>query len=945
MTGTTVNVPVRIRIDPERLHSDPDALGDAVTQAVGRALVRSRGVVPSVADEPYTVGEPEFSWSGDRVSPTQQVSTEQVLRDAIAAATASLRSQYPQPPLGPVPASPIDLPHEQVNRDRLIDGRYELPSYSDPDDELIEVFDDYGEDSEWTIDNLRAEIKTLSDQWGEPDRGAHPGVIWMSGRVLHVFFINGNSTLLLSFSPRITHVWDKQKNRFIGELAPTPSPERSTLAVVAMFSDGDVDAYKDFLRKREGDAIRVHITDDAAFEAEIARRADDMAKAKVQTVMDLTIGQVTAWYAFPEAETVRFKGMASLLPYTRVTTRAAERAAGNAGTGATPGVGTGEEGGTGDEAGGHGEDEEGKGTGPELRYAAPLFPDEDAMVCESFLGEPMLESLPDSASVISVVDTIAHRLQIDPCHYAGQFCLIAAATINSHAAGLADAVALETEPAVTEYRADKSGNLGEIEMRTGGANILMHRLAGTVPLLEILARDVRDLYQAHPDQITGMYKGNWAGWELHFLIEFQDSLEQAVSLMFGETCRLLMIQLLAASRVHIDDRLEDKELSRLAHAFYTALLPELITIDDQLRLKERLDDAQDPYDYVGEDAYPVRKPDDPDVTYVNDRGVSIRDARGRQWTLHQLDDASRLRRGFAEELEPLIKHIRDIHESVAAMRGGEQPTKQELRRILEKMVDANDDVRGRVLWSWEDAFKYAQIDDNLPGDSPAEIGRSMRGIHLLAHNEISVHFAGSEFYGRGVRRLFEGEHAIEVVKSLLELGALVVISVLCPPAGFAVGVGLAAVHLLDTMQKAEIRDALLSPEQIVDLAELEVEEFVAALGLALAVIPEAGSIVRGAYRAGAAAIEEGAISVAGRVALAAVRRSAVVAMRKALEEGFAKVIIKELIKVEIINQVVSHMLAPVASHIEQQAIEHGSPGGVQGALAIIAWHHRQLEKH
>ena len=39
------------------------------------------------------------------------------------------------------------------------------------------------------------------------------------------------------------------------------------------------------------------------------------------------------------------------------------------------------------------------------------------------------------------------------------------------------------------------------------------------------------------------------------------------------------------------------------------------------------------------------------------------------------------------------------------------------------------------------------------------------------------------------------------------------------------------------------------------------------------------------------------------------------------------------------------MLAPVADQIYQQAKDHQSPGGVQGALAIIARHHRQIEAH
>ena len=83
--------------------------------------------------------------------------------------------------------------------------------------------------------------------------------------------------------------------------------------------------------------------------------------------------------------------------------------------------------------------------------------------------------------------------------------------------------------------------------------------------------------------------------------------------------------------------------------------------------------------------------------------------------------------------------------------------------------------------------------------------------------------------------------------------------------------------------------------------------------------------------------------MAGRVAVAAVRRSAVVAMRRALEEGFAKLLVTELVKVEVMNQVMSRALAPLTEQIQRESLEHGSPGGVQGALALITWHRRQQQ--
>ena len=945
----TVHVPVRIRVDADRLRADPDALSDAVSAAVGRALARSRGVVPVGEASVLTVGEPDFRWSGDPVGPDERAGTERLVRAAILAAGAGIGAPDPT-----VVAHPPDVvPGEVLDRRRLTRTGYAIPSYdSGGDDEIILVFDDLAEDSDLSLAALRDAIHELSDTWGEPDAGAHPGVMWVHQGILNAYFVYGSGTLALNFAPRSRNVW--QGTHFELRPVPIPEPDRATLQVVARFTDGDLDAYKEFIHTREGDEIAEHISGADAVEAEVARRAQALATRHVQTIMDLTIGRETAWYAFPEAEPVRFDGSASLLPMSYATTRSKLRAGGAQGTGSGGGSGTGEPGSgatgatgggaPGEDQGGQGEDQEGEGTAPELRYGAPIFGEESELVCESFLGEPSLDAFPEGATLIPDLDTIAHRLQIEPCHFAGQFCLMAAAVVRSHASGLADAVALNTEPGVTELRRDGSGNLGEIHLRTGGANVLLHRLAGTVPLLANLARDVRDLYRAHSDRISGMYEQRSAGWELHFLIEFGDAMDEAVSLMFGQTCRLLMLQLLAASRAHIDERLAEDELARLAHAFYTALLPELITVDELNELHRRLDDAQDPWEVVDyETGYVRHKDPDPDVTYVDDRGVRIHDARGRQWTLQQLDDAAHLRRGFAEELEPLIKHIRDMHEVVTAMRGSEEATKAELRRILSRMQDSNDDVRSRVLWSWEDAFKYGPIDDNLPGETPADIGRNLHGIHLLAHNELAPHFGGSEFYGRGVRRLFEGEHAIEVITSLVELGVLVVVSVLCPPAGFVLGVGLAAAHLIDIEQKVKIRDALLSPEQVADLAELDVEEFVAVLGLALAVIPESGSIIRGAYRAGAAAIEEGAISVAGRVAMAAVRRSAVLAMRRALEEGFAKLLITELVKVEVMNAVMSRALAPLTEQIQRESLEHGSPGGVQGALALIAWHRRQQQ--
>jgi hypothetical protein len=253
------------------------------------------------------------------------------------------------------------------------------------------------------------------------------------------------------------------------------------------------------------------------------------------------------------------------------------------------------------------------------------------------------------------------------------------------------------------------------------------------------------------------------------------------------------------------------------------------------------------------------------------------------------------------------------------------------------MLASNYDINDRVAWSWQNAVKYGQISADLPGDSAVDLGRNLHGIHLMAHQQLVVSFEGSAYYARGVRRLFEGMHSIEVLTSIAELGVLAVVSVLCPPLGFVVGAGLALAQYVDTEEKIEIRDALMRPDQLVDLAELDVEHFAATLGVVLALVPDAPSIIRGAYKVGAAAVEHGAVVAGARVALTGLRRTAMAAMKTALEEGFTKLLFIELAKVNVLNAIIGGALQPV---LESVGAPNGTRpvGGTQGAVELIAWY-------
>jgi hypothetical protein len=943
--GARVHVPIRIRTDADGIGARRSDLEDALARTVASALARSTDMALSRHGGSITTAEPSFRWTGEAVDSEQRVEIERRLSRLVAEACTALSAANGGNPRGDA--------RERLDRARAATGRYSVPSYQNAGTTDEIVFSD--EDASATLevfarlavtadslDELRRQIAYFSQGWRPVDHGAFPGLLWLEDDgSFQTWFVYEGGTRAYWLGPAARQTWSGDHFEVV-ELDPPPA-DVATLTVIQTFESDDLEAYRTFLRDREEDEIRAHVTDDAAVELELTRRAGALVDRHARTIMALQIGAAwETWYAFPFAGEARFDGIAQLYPVTAF--ERPRRPAGSIGIGVAGGGPAGDAGGApgGVEGGG----DRGEVPTQPLRFVSPVFSPDAPLVCEPFLGEPSVDALgADGERVKAAIAAIAERLQIESCGFAGQFCLMAAQTVASHAIGLGDALAMSGEAAVTEYRRNGSGNLGDIEMRPRTTvNALLARLAGAVPLIENLIEDVHRLYWDHGAQISGTYEHNPAGWNLHFLMEVPDAFREALARVFGETCRILMLQLLDASRAHVENR--QAQLDALAHAFFVAVLPGLIDAGELIELKNRLDVAQMPPQVDYETGYVSVTPTDlPDIVYHDDEAVAIRDQRGRGWTNEQLQNAIALRRGLAEELEPLVKHIRNIPESVAAMRPSEAATRAELARILGDMLDDNAGVRDRVAWSWKDAFKYAPIDGDLPGETPGEIGRNLRGIHLLAHRELSSRLGTSRYYAEGVRGLFEGEHALEVVESLLVLGVLVVVSVLCPPLGYVAGVAVAGLQYLDAVERGRIRDALVSPEEVVDLAELDVERFAAALGLALAIIPEAPSLIRGAYRAGAAALEEGTVTAARRVALSALRRSAAEGLQRALAVGIAEAIGREFIKANALNAVISRALRPLLQSYYAASRPDEPVGGMRGALALIAWYRARRGRH
>jgi len=931
-----VHVPVRIRLDAGLVEDDTDVLEARLDDALERALARSVDVAVARHAGPIAVHAPTFRWMGEAVEPAVRAKIEERLAGIVTSRAATLPAAGSGRLAGPV--------RERRGPRREVPGGYRIPSYQgDGGDEVItfsdedtaatlEIFDTF-ETADESIDGLRRAIAYYSRLWPDAPVRENRGILFLGQNAgLQAWFVYRDVAHALWFGPSVAPVWNGRA--FEWRPAPMPSPELSELSVVASFDPADVDSYTEALRDRFEAQFRRHLTVDADVAREIRTRAEALAKAGVRTAMELRIGDVSRWFGFPLGPEERFEGSVLLYPVTAWVRPPRGIGSGSGGTsssheaGGTPG---------GVEGGG----EEGEDPAEELKFVAPIFqfdPD-DPLVCESFLGEPDVDSLGAAgASLKQQIAALAARLQMEPCGYAGQFCLMAAQRIGTLVIGIGDAVAVSQDAAVTEYRRDGSGNLGSIEMRPRTvANALLARAAGAVPLITDLAEDVKATYRGRGDLLSGMYANQSSGWILHFLLEFEDPMRETLARMFGETCRILMLQLLDASRAHIENR--QNQIDSLAHSFYGAVLPSLIGVAELITLKDRLAAAQAPpvsADPDGIGYAPVYH--EAGVEYDDgDDAIAIIDARGRRWTMPQLQSAIGLRRGSVEELEPLVKHIEDLPRSVEAMRPSEAATKEELGRIFATMRSANQDVRDRVAWSWEDAFKYGPIDSDLPGETPAEIGRNLHGIHLLAHQELAPRIGASRHYAEGVRGLFEGEHALEIVESLLVLGILVVISVLCPPLGYVAGIAVAGLQYLEAVQRGEIRDALVNADQIVDLAELDVERFAAALGLALAVIPDAPALIRGAYRAGAAALEEGTITAAKRVILSQLRTAAIEGLERALARGMAQEIGKHFLQANVFNQIISRALQPALRARYAAAQEEETFGQARMAQALIAW--------
>ncbi|GAB2686945.1 hypothetical protein [Nocardia thraciensis] len=568
---------------------------------------------------------------------------------------------------------------------------------------------------------------------------------------------------------------------------------------------------------------------------------------------------------------------------------------------------------------------------------------------EPFEDEPPLSALgEDAAGLRQPMAQIARILSIPVRDYAGRFAVEAATALGTRVRSAA------TIPALSE-------------------------LATAAPHLTSLRNEILRVYAEPAHACKNRSYSEPASWALAFLREFTPTATESVVELFGTTCQVLLLDAIDSSRRQLqarrtrsDDPAEDR-FSAYAATFEQVLLPRLRRQQELIVLLEHLQarrndrplllpggvgaesgsaapDVRDaPADWhaaranllteLGRPA-PQPAPDQPDaepMLWPPGLPPRIVDRLGRSWSEDDLRREIAIRRTLLESADPLIKQLVDLPEVLARFADPERGVRGELGRLLDEMLELNREQRTKVAAEWQYAFRIGRIvpieDDDTP-QTVAATPYTLIGIHLQAHEAISDAFGGSDLYASGLDYLFRAEHGRKQLLSFIELAGLVGLSVLCPPLGAAVNVVVAVYHTYEAAERENLYRSLLDPDAFLSLAEIETELFAATLGAALALIPEATALLRGAMKLGAAAATEGAA-----VAVRTAARTVVVGLAEqtiqALERELIAALVTELVKVELMQVVVARLMQPMLDRIEQRLAATGPTPDLNRTLTDI----------
>lgn len=704
-------------------------------------------------------------------------------------------------------------------------------------------------------------------------------------------------------------------------------------------------------------------------DAEIKTAVDQLAKSNALLRLSWGDRAFNIGLPTPLGEMIDWDGSAAVVvPATKDTGMPAELDLGTGGDGS----GHDEEGkgaGAGADAKGskYGTSGDGAGTSSSSKIF-PSFGDADAFVCEPFLeAEPELDKLEEGERLKKLVAEIAERLDMLPCGYPATFCAGAAHALAARAAAVGTLSAMMGPGELTLPSAAR-GNVGHATFRPSASRgiQLLRRLSQAAGRIWELRGLIRDTYinGSGRHALRGRYSTNPVGFALRFLEETTPELDQGVGEIFAQTCQLVMLQLLDTSAQQIAAR--KTNIKAYAPLFRDVLVRRLADVGKLTTLRDRLrayelaktvaTNLDDPFTASvasaalpgwSEAAHSLAKacvategfshmPGAANEIVVEGAVAKIRDENGFLWSRDALESEIHSLKGQAESIDPLIQQLSDIPENVEYFRRYPDRVEAFLDELLDEMARHNREKRMEALFDFRFGLRVGKISEDVQGLSVPGVGVQLAGVHQIAHEQIYAFFGShTEAYSRGLNHVFGVELGIQAFEQFFTFTGMILLAVICAPAAFVAGVAVAAHEVEKAESRMDLYKALINPELVLNRAEIEMERYIAYVGFALSLLPEAGTAakalsvgVRGAAKKGVGV----GLRLAGRSVMRQVSRQVTEQLARDMLPALLHEIATNLIMEKV---VVPYVIGPVIAQIEAELVLRTSVGGMAGAEKLI----------
>jgi hypothetical protein len=624
---------------------------------------------------------------------------------------------------------------------------------------------------------------------------------------------------------------------------------------------------------------------------------------------------------------------------------------------------------------------------------------------QPLLGEPSLDALlNDGVTLQGWIGRLAAEIRIQPYRYAGNFCLAAGTAIAERARRLGEEAATEVATAGI-LKPTNQGNLGFVQFDPQSTPAVreLHDLARMLDDVIDLGNRAQSVYRSWWANLCGRWYQYEPQWGLAFDTLFHPIKSAAVNNIFKAACRVLMLQLLESSKSQIEAR--KKNLTTYAPVFEFLLRAYFTDKSDLEKLKARLEGGRLLARLTTGPASPpagswltlgaglseaLRKSDvaapasvtiRDNLVYRGDALVGVQDEHGVFWTEEALEQALTQREFLVESIDPLIKQISNdeadfILATLNQKHGAVQYTANQLieggdlgqaifervrneqnvttgivvEAILDKLLSNNATEFRRTRASFDHAFNSAPLYSGGRSYRIPYCSFELMGIHKLADEQIGTAFRSNpEAYGWELNDLLSGVAGGRSLTRFFTFAGIVVLSVVCPPLGAALGAATAIIDYREALEKKTLFRSLIDPDLVITRAEVEAELFAAELGLALSFIPEAAGIIGRAARGFEIVMEQGvrgsaravvsgarrALTLEGaQAAAAALRNRFAAALAERLKDGLAQAIAVEFVKAEVMNELLGKLLIePVIEGIYQDFKDYSQ--GARGPGAVV----------